>query len=55
MTGKDLELKLLASIATIMARESFDSTKGLLYLVTAAAIAHDKANVALKQAIDDMM
>lgn len=43
MTWKELEEDLLANIDTILDRESFDSAKGLLQLVTAAAIAHDKA------------
>lgn len=43
MTWMDLEEELLANIDTILCRESFDSTKGLLQLVQAAAIAHEKA------------
>ena len=43
MTWKDLEMDLLENIDTILDRNSFDSAKDLLHLVTAAAIAHDKA------------
>ncbi len=43
MTWKYLEMDLLKNIDTILDRNSFDSAKDLLRLVTAAAIAHDKA------------
>ena len=43
MTWKELEEDLLENIDTILDRDGFDSAKAMLQLVTAAAIAHDKA------------
>lgn len=43
MTWKDLEMDLLENIDMILDRNSSNNTKDLLHLVTAAAIAHDKA------------